>query len=143
MRKPDHGQSAGNRFSDGCTREYYIFESVWTAITYSISECMGTMYNDYFIKENISLIILSPKSSSSPRQECLLKYIKRDGSIFWGEVHYKLYYDRRQKFVGSLGTMSDISERKKRSTSFWKRTNALPCNLKSWHCRGACGRNRP
>lgn len=41
------------------------------------------------------------------------KYIKSDGTIFWGEVHYKLYYDHRRQFVGSLGTMSDISERKK------------------------------
>ncbi len=117
----------------------------WTAITgHSISECMGTMYNDYFIKENISLIILSPKSSEqSPSGMFTAKYIKRDGSIFWGEVHYKLYYDRRQKFVGSLGTMSDISERKKRSTSFWKRTNALPCNLKSWPLPGSLRQESP
>lgn len=87
----------------------------WTTITgHSISECMGTMYNDYFIKEkHIIDYIISQIMQQSPSGMFTAKYIKRDGTIFWGEVHYKLYYDRRQKFVGSLGTMSDISERKK------------------------------
>ncbi len=40
------------------------------------------------------------------------KYVTKNGTIFWGEVHYKLYYDRDDQFTGSLGTMSDITERK-------------------------------
>lgn len=73
----------------------------WTTITgHSISECMGTMYNDYFIKEkHIIDYIISQIKQQSPSGMFTAKYIKRDGTIFWGEVHYKLYYEDRKSVV--------------------------------------------
>ncbi|WP_445429563.1 ATP-binding protein [Bacillus atrophaeus] len=101
-------------FQTNAKGEITYLNQAWVIITgYSIKECMGTMYNDYFIKEKHVVDYISNqiriKASSGTFNA---KYVTKAGVEFWGEVHYKLYYDKYHRFTGSLGTLSDITERK-------------------------------
>lgn len=101
-------------FQTNAKGEITYLNQAWAAITgFSISECMGTMYNDYFIKEkHVADHINTQIQNKASSGMFTAKYVTKNGTIFWGEVHYKLYYDRDDQFTGSLGTMSDITERK-------------------------------
>ncbi|MCG8395414.1 ATP-binding protein [Bacillus atrophaeus] len=101
-------------FQTNAKGEITYLNQAWVIITgYSIKECMGTMYNDYFIKEKHVVDYIGNqiriKASSGTFNA---KYVTKAGVEFWGEVHYKLYYDKYHRFTGSLGTLSDITERK-------------------------------
>ncbi|WGD73823.2 two-component sensor histidine kinase KinC [Bacillus subtilis] len=101
-------------FQTNAKGEITYLNQAWASITgFSISECMGTMYNDYFINEkHVADHINTQIQNKASSGMFTAKYVTKNGTIFWGEVHYKLYYDRDDQFTGSLGTMSDITERK-------------------------------
>ncbi|MCY7789102.1 two-component sensor histidine kinase KinC, partial [Bacillus inaquosorum] len=101
-------------FQTNAKGEITYLNQAWASITgFSIRECMGTMYNDYFIKEkHVADHINAQIQNKASSGMFTAKYVTKNGTIFWGEVHYKLYYDRDDQFTGSLGTMSDITERK-------------------------------
>ncbi|MDA1475709.1 ATP-binding protein [Bacillus changyiensis] len=98
----------------------------WTTLTgYSIEESLGTMYNDYFDQEErVTNHLVSHLENKESEGRIEVMYHRKSGSKFWGEVHYKLYYKNGQ-FIGSLGTLTDVTERKKTEMELFKSNQRL------------------
>ncbi|MDA7026300.1 ATP-binding protein [Bacillus sp. CLL-7-23] len=98
----------------------------WTTLTgYSIEESLGTMYNDYFDQEErVINHLVFHLENKEPEGRIEVMYHRKNGSKFWGEVHYKLYYKNGQ-FIGSLGTLTDVTERKKTEMELFKSNQRL------------------
>lgn len=103
-----------------------FLNQAWTTLTgYSVEESLGTMYNDYFDhEERISNHLIAQLKNKEPEGRIEVLYHRKDGSKFWGEVHYKLYYKNGQ-FTGSLGTLTDVTERKKAEMELFKSNQRL------------------
>ncbi|MEK5502307.1 ATP-binding protein [Bacillus sp. FSL M8-0168] len=103
-----------------------FLNQAWTTLTgFSIEESLGTMYNDYFDhEERISNHLMSQLKNREREGRIEVLYHRKDGSKFWGEVHYKLYYTNGQ-FTGSLGTLTDVTERKNTEMELLKSNQRL------------------
>ncbi|MFN2746050.1 MULTISPECIES: ATP-binding protein [Bacillus] len=103
-----------------------FLNQAWTTLTgYSVESSLGTMYNDYFDhEERISNHLNQQLKNKEHEGRIEVLYHRKDGSKFWGEVHYKLYYTNGQ-FTGSLGTLTDVTERKKAEMELFKSNQRL------------------
>ncbi|ASB89793.1 ATP-binding protein [Bacillus sonorensis] len=103
-----------------------FLNQAWTTLTgYSVKESIGTMYNDYFDhEERISNHLIAQLKNKEREGRIEVLYHRKNGSKFWGEVHYKLYYTNGQ-FTGSLGTLTDVTERKNAEMELLKSNQRL------------------
>ncbi|MCY7855410.1 ATP-binding protein [Bacillus sonorensis] len=103
-----------------------FLNQAWTTLTgYSVKESIGTMYNDYFDhEERISNHLIAQLKNREREGRIEVLYHRKNGSKFWGEVHYKLYYTNGQ-FTGSLGTLTDVTERKNAEMELLKSNQRL------------------
>lgn len=71
-------------FQTNAKGEITYLNQAWASITgFSISECMGTMYNDYFIKEkHVADHINSQIQNKASSGMFTAKYVKKSGTIF-------------------------------------------------------------
>ncbi|MGN9865733.1 ATP-binding protein [Bacillus swezeyi] len=103
-----------------------FLNQAWTTLTgYSVETSLGKMYNDYFDhEERISNHLIAQLKNKECEGRIEVLYHRKDGSKFWGEVHYKLYYTGGQ-FTGSLGTLTDVTERKNAEMELFKSNQRL------------------
>lgn len=103
-----------------------FLNQAWTTLlSYSVKESIGTMYNDYFDhEERISNHLIAQLKNKEREGRIEVLYHRKNGSKFWGEVHYKLYYTNGQ-FTGSLGTLTDVTERKNAEMELLKSNQRL------------------
>ena len=83
------------------------------------------MYNDYFDhEERISNRPDRPVEEQGARRQDRGALPSQRQEQVLGEVHYKLYYKNGQ-FTGSLGTLTDVTERKKAEMELFKSNQRL------------------
>ncbi|NTU58805.1 MAG: PAS domain S-box protein [Chlorobiaceae bacterium] len=98
----------------------YVSPAVETISGYRADEVIGHPFIEFIFEEDIEYAVSSfnagfnnPKSNGVPehRDDMLeLRYNKKDGSIFFAEIHVQYYED--DAFVGYAGLIRDITARK-------------------------------
>ncbi|WP_353855920.1 ATP-binding protein [Bacillus sp. Bos-x628] len=91
-----------------------FLNQAWKQMTgYEIDECLGTMYNQYFDQEErVVQHLLSVLKEHKDEGRVELQLLHKDGKKVWGDVHYKLYFDKHHQFTGGIGTIADITKQK-------------------------------
>ncbi|MGE6631225.1 ATP-binding protein [Bacillus sp. NPDC077027] len=94
--------------------EFIFLNQAWESITgYEIDECIGTLYNQYFDQEErVTNHILSVLREHKDEERIEVQLLHKEGKKVWGDVHYKLYFNEDQQFIGSIGTVADITKQK-------------------------------
>ena len=98
-------------------RTTYVNEKLAEILGYSREEMIGKYRRDFADNENKAIL----KQTLEERQKGIseiyeLKLIRKDGSSIWMLVNTKSLLDENGKFTGSLGMLTDITERKKAET---------------------------
>ena len=92
----------------------YVSQAMETVFGYTAKEVKGRLFTDYIYEEDIprSLVtfndLLLHKSSKDFFE---FRFRKKNGSLFFGEVHIRYYQD--QEFSGMIGLIRDITEQKR------------------------------
>ncbi len=91
----------------------YVSPSVKKISGYIPDEVIGHSFSDFLVEEDIEKAVSSfQKGMMNQTDEVLeLRYRKKDGSIFFAEIHVQYY--KHQGFIGYIGLIRDISDRKK------------------------------
>ncbi|MFS0654279.1 ATP-binding protein [Bacillus sp. 179-C3.3 HS] len=94
--------------------EIIFLNQAWKQITgYDIDECLGTMYNEYFDREErVIQHLLSVLKEHKDEGRVEVQLLHKEGKKVWGDVHYKLYFNEQHQFTGGIGTIADITEQK-------------------------------
>jgi PAS domain S-box-containing protein len=80
---------------------------------YSLEEGIGRPIWGFISKESKGIVKLNlEKSRQGINDSYELKLIKKDGSSLWTHISYKAFFNKDDKFVGSLSMLTDITERK-------------------------------
>jgi PAS domain S-box-containing protein len=96
---------------DGVTT--YVSPAVETIAGYKVAEVIGHSFLEFIYEEDIELAISSFTAGlKNPKRDDIieLRYNKKDGSIFYSEIHVQYYED--QGFIGYVGLIRDITARK-------------------------------
>ena len=81
---------------------------------YSLEEGIGKPIWDFVSEESKDVVKLNlEKSRQGINDSYELKLIKKDGSSAWIHLNYKAFFNKDDRFVGSLSMLTDITERKK------------------------------
>jgi two-component system, cell cycle sensor histidine kinase and response regulator CckA len=91
----------------------YVSPSVETIAGYKTDEVIGHPFIEFLAEEDIERAVSSfQEGLMNQKDEVLeLHYRKKDGSIFYAEIHVQYY--ENQGFIGYIGLIRDISDRKK------------------------------
>jgi len=81
---------------------------------YTLEEIVGRPIWDFISEESKPVA----KRSFEKRWQCIddsyeLKLMRKDGSFIWGLISAKSLFNKEGKFIGYLGMLTDITERKK------------------------------
>ncbi|MGB9938958.1 PAS domain S-box protein [Methanosarcina sp.] len=99
---------------DAETRTTYVNEKMAEMLGYSQEEMIGRSILDFADEEcktNLKLSLERRRRGVNESHE--LKLIRKDGSYSWVLVNAKSLLDKDGKFMGSMGMLTDITERKK------------------------------
>ncbi|NTW52573.1 MAG: PAS domain S-box protein [Chlorobiaceae bacterium] len=91
----------------------YVSPAVETIAGYTIEEVIGRPFIEFIYEEDIEKAFNSFQEGLKSRQSedvLELRYIKKDGSIFYAEIHVQYYL--HQGFIGYVGLIRDITARK-------------------------------
>ena len=95
-------------------RTTYVNEKLAEMLGYSREEMNGKYGRDFADNENKVLLEQTLEERQKGISEIYeLKLIRKDGSPIWMLVNTKSILDENGKFAGSLGMLTDITERKK------------------------------
>ncbi len=91
----------------------YVSPSVETIFGYKPDEVTGHCFVDFLAEEDIDKAVSTfTEGLMNQKDEVLeFRYRKKDGSIFFAEIHVQYY--EHQGFIGYIGLIRDISDRKK------------------------------
>jgi PAS domain S-box-containing protein len=92
----------------------YVSPAVETIAGYNTDDVIGHSFIEFVYEEDIERAVSSfTEGLINPRRDDVieLRYNKKDGSIFYAEIHVQYYED--QGFIGYVGLIRDISGRKK------------------------------
>ncbi len=94
-------------------RTTYVNEKLEEMLGYSREEMIGKYGRDFTNNENKGILELSLDKRQQGISEIYeLKFIRKDGTPIWMLVNTKSLLDDNGKFAGSLGMLTDITERK-------------------------------
>ncbi|MFJ5963569.1 ATP-binding protein [Bacillus sp. NPDC093026] len=104
-----------------------FLNQAWKQMTgYEIDECLGTMYNQYFDQEErVVQHLLSVLKEHKDEGRVELQLLHKDGKKVWGDVHYKLYFNKHHQFTGGIGTIADITKQKQAKLELEKSNQQL------------------
>jgi len=92
----------------------YVSPAVETIAGYKIDEVIGHPFIEFVYEEDIERAVRSfTEGLINPKRDDVLelRYNKKDGTIFYAEIQVQYYKD--QGFIGYVGLIRDISNRKK------------------------------
>jgi two-component system, cell cycle sensor histidine kinase and response regulator CckA len=91
----------------------YVSPAVETIAGYKTDEIIGHLFIEFMVEEEKERAVRSFQEGLMNRKDEVLEffYRKKDGSIFYAEIHVQYY--EHQGFIGYIGLIRDISERKR------------------------------
>ena len=103
----------------------YVSPSVKKISGYIPDEVIGHSFSDFLAEEDIERAVSSFQNGLMNRTDEVLelRYRKKDGSIFFAEIHVQYY--KHQGFIGYIGLIRDISDRKKHEIELIESKNFL------------------
>jgi PAS domain S-box-containing protein len=103
-------------FQADCQGNLTFLNPAWTeSVGYTIEESINKNMFDFVYQEDLqrnrnSLNFLLDRKKDFSRQE--IRYLAKNGSIKWMEQFIRLKYDEKNEFIGILGSLRDITNRK-------------------------------
>ena len=92
----------------------YANKKLTDMLGYSLEEGIGKPIWSFVSEESKDVVKMNlEKSLRGINDSYELKLIKKDGSSLWTHLSYKAFFNKDDKFVGSLSMLTDITERKK------------------------------
>src|SRR5665647_3221413 len=92
----------------------YVNEKMAEMLGYKPEEMIGRFIWDFAYEEDKGIFQVKLENRKQGIDEVYeLKLIRKDGSPLWVSVSAKGFFDGAGKFTGSLGTFTDITERKR------------------------------
>jgi PAS domain S-box-containing protein len=95
----------------------YTSPSVEKITGYSPAEVTGHAFIEFIAEEDVRKVVEKVKNAIKnrlPSEIFDLKYRKKDGSYFFGEVSVRYYHEKTDKtFYGLIGVIRDITQKKK------------------------------
>ncbi|HWQ18743.1 MAG TPA: PAS domain S-box protein, partial [Methanotrichaceae archaeon] len=93
----------------------YVNNAFAKMLGFHSEELIGKNITDYFDKEHLALALAKreERRQYGVRDSYESKFIRKDGSPLWVVVNSSPLLDNDDKFAGSLGMVTDITERKK------------------------------
>jgi len=90
----------------------YVSPAVKTITGYTTDEVIGHRFIEFIVEEDIERAVSSFQQGLMNRIDEVLeyRYRKKDGTIFYAEVHVQYY--EHQGFIGYIGLIRDITARK-------------------------------
>ncbi|MBC7464668.1 MAG: response regulator [Bdellovibrio sp.] len=89
----------------------------WTEVTgFSLEESIGKLSSHFIHPEDRDRIIELLLPIYYQKQDCfkaVTRYLAKDGSELWIEIYARLKVDEKGEVIGTTGTLSDITDRKK------------------------------
>ncbi len=89
----------------------------WEEITgFTVEESLGTLFQAYVYPEDRELNMKEFKPLLERRKErCfhVVRYLTRNGSFRWIEVQARLIVDKNNRVIGTAGTLTDITDKKR------------------------------
>jgi PAS domain S-box-containing protein len=87
----------------------------WTDITgYTVEESLGRSALEFIHPEDLAHVHEQARSPASREKDCCrhqVRYVTRDGRVRWLETFARVTFDASGAFVGSAGTLDDVTER--------------------------------
>lgn len=90
----------------------FISPAIEKITDYKQQEVIGQRFTDFLSEEELPSALSAYKEvmlKQSTSHVIVLKFIKKNGTIFFGEVHVQYYHE--SEFSGTIGVIHDISER--------------------------------
>lgn len=82
---------------------------------YTVTEMHGlSVFDCIFPEDTAALLAARERRKAHAREVYEFRYKRRDGSELWARVSTNVLHDDRGRFVGALGILTDITERRRR-----------------------------
>lgn len=115
---------------------YWTFlNKVWTEVTgFSVEESIGRLFLDFVFPDDREYNVKKFRPLIERKKEFCrhqVRYLTVDGSYKWTEVHARLILDENNNAIGTTGTLTDITERKKIEDERKQNNSLLRATLES------------
>jgi two-component system, sporulation sensor kinase C len=94
---------------------FLYLNQAWQSLSgYSVIE---SLYKNAFHflslgdRQEILPLLKRLKDEGKDKHKFDVSYQKKEGGILWGEIHLKFHYDNNGRFIGTVGTIMDITDR--------------------------------
>lgn len=99
---------------DNNNRTIFVNQKVSEMLGYSIDELLGQLPQEFLapeFREVVNKRLIDHRQTDNPTID--YRFIRKDGSEFWCILSTSALLDDEGKYAGSLGMLTDITERKK------------------------------
>lgn len=104
-------------FQTDINGNWTFLNPAWTEVTgFSLSESLGKSYRTYLHPDDIEVNVKQFENMFSKKIDSLheqMRFITKQGGYKWIEIFTKHTFDGDHKISGTLGTLTDITQRKK------------------------------
>ena len=104
-------------FQTDINGNWTFLNPAWTEVTgFSLSESLGRSYRTYLHPDDIEVNVKQFENMFSKKIDSLheqMRFITKQGGYKWIEIFTKHTFDGDHKISGTLGTLTDITQRKK------------------------------